>query len=75
MKLILPLVILGGAAFLQAMVLHRRGQSGERIAVLVLTAISLTGYVIYDINPDLLLYPMHIMNLIFTPIGKWIVGR
>ena len=75
MTLLAAAVILGSAAVIQGRILNRRGLRGELWAMWVLTVLALVCFVIYEMRPELLQYPMQVMRRVFTPVGDWILGR
>lgn len=75
MRILLAVLILGGGAAVEGWILYRRRQTGELWAMLTLTAAALAAFVVYQLRPELLQYPMFLMRRVFTPIGDWIVGR
>lgn len=75
MRLLIAMLILGGAAVIHGRALSRRGERGELWAMVVLTGLALAAFVIYELHPELLRSIMVGMRRVFTPVGDWILGK
>lgn len=75
MRLLVALLVLGASAVVQGRRLSRQGQRGELWAMAVLTALTASAFVVYEVRPELLQAPMTVMRRVFTPVGDWILGR